>query len=161
MSKLPISPHELDNVKQEINKCQEEKIARGKELGAIMSTSGSFSAKTPGYTETENVIRVLDAKIEQLTQILASTMPIRGIEELSIDRIGVYSRVTAEDNLGNSKKYYICHLPGIRNSKEFIAVTPRSPVGKSLLGKSSGDEIEIILPRGKTEVTIISHEIEI
>ncbi|MCL4492764.1 MAG: GreA/GreB family elongation factor [Nitrospirae bacterium] len=158
MIKLPISRLEYNNLTEELNKCQQEKLMRGKQLGDIMSNSGSFATKTPGYSETENVIRVLDAKIEQYKELLNATIQIAGVEELQTERIGVYSKVIAEDENGTLKRYYICHLPSANDSRDFLAVTPRSPVGRALMGKMAGDVIDLVLPRGKVELTIMSHE---
>ncbi len=158
MNKLPISLLELACLRDELTRCQKEKMARGKKLGEIMSTSGSFATKTPGYTETENEIRVLDTRIAELSTIIGSTIPVSTVEELPTDRIGVYSRITVENREGELKRYYICHLPNTVSATNYFPVTPRSPVGKALMGKEVGDVVELVLPRGKIELDIISFE---
>lgn len=159
MNKNPISPSELSIIKKELNKCQTEKLALGRKLGKLMATSGSFAAKTPGYSEIENVIRVFEGKIEQYSQILNYSILIKGINDLPKDRISIYSKVVAEDTNGDLKRYYICHLPSNSNIKNAIAVTPRSPIGMALIGKRCDDAIQVVLPKGKIELTILSHEI--
>ena len=87
-----------------------------------------------------------------------STITIQGINELGDDRITVYSRVVAEDENGELKRYYICHLPISSNLENAEACTPGSPIGKALIGKMCEDVIKILLPKGKIKLTIISHE---
>ncbi len=155
---VPISPSEISTIKSEINKCHQEKKEFGKQLGRIMSNSGSFAANTPGYTETEDLIKIVEGKIEQYNQILKQTTPIKDVAELPQEYITIYSKVVTKDQAGKTMKYYICHLPEKSNLKGVASLTPRSPVGIALIGKKNKDVIQIELPKGKVELTIIKHE---
>ncbi len=158
MNKIPISPLEISIIRIELDKCHQEKSDLGKQLGKIMSTSGSFTANTPGYTETEDSIRIIEGKIDQYNQILKQTTPIKDVAELPQDRITIYSKVVAKDEKGKLKKYYICHLPDKSSIKNVAIVTPKSPVGIALIGKMDNDVVQIDLPKGKIELKMISHE---
>lgn len=62
-------------------------------------------------------------------------------------------------NINNDKeiKYYIQH--NLTDSKkDFIVITPFSPVGKNLMGKKVGDEVEIEIPHGNLKLKIIGIE---
>lgn len=156
--KAPISPLELKSVKKEIDKYSKEKAELGKQLGRIMSNSGSFAANTPGYTETEELIGMIEGKIREYNQILKQTTPIKDVAELSREKISIYSQVVAKDQEGKLMKYYICHLPEKSNFKRVASLTPKSPIGVALIGKRKNDVIKIDLPKGKVELTIIKHE---
>jgi len=157
MNKIPISPLEISIVRKELDKCRQDKSALGKKLGKIMSTSGSFATKTPGYSETEDTIRVVEGKISQYNQILNNTTLIKDVNTLPNDNIGIYSKVVAKDENGKLKKYYICHV--LNNSiKDALVVTPKSPIGMALIGKKNNDVIQIVLPKGEIKLTIMSHQ---
>lgn len=155
--KMPILPQEYYSLTEELKRCQRDKISLGKKLGEVMSTSGSFASKTPGYTETENALGVINSKIGQILSILHETDLIKTVGDLSSEKIGVYSRVIVEDQNGDEKKYYICHLPNICQINGYLAVSPRSPVGQVLMGRMDGETVELLLPKGKIALTIIHH----
>jgi len=81
-NEIPISPLETEIIKKELDKCHQEKLVLGKQLGKIMSTSGSYATKTPGYSETEDTIRIVEEKIDQYNKILNQTTLIKDISVL-------------------------------------------------------------------------------
>jgi transcription elongation GreA/GreB family factor len=140
-----------------MNKNQ-EKVAFGKKLGELMSTSGSFAVKTPGYVETENSVKVIEKKIRQIEDILNATTLIESAKDLKEGQVGVYSRIICQDQNGIIRRYYICHL-SIDHVVDYLTVSPISPIGRGLIGRCCGDTVEITTPRGTVELTIISQEI--
>jgi len=63
--------------------------------------------------------------------------------------IGVGTRVTIEDERGEQMDVEISSVGG---------VSPDSPVGRALMGRTAGDEVEIEAPRGTWRARILSVE---
>jgi transcription elongation GreA/GreB family factor len=64
------------------------------------------------------------------------------------DIIRLASLVTLKDSTGNQKQLFIGPLEGglkvATKSGDVMVITPASPLGKSLIGKSSDDSVDII-----------------
>ena len=159
--RIPISTIELQAIRSEIGDLEKRKARLGHQLGEIMSSSGSFAAKTPGFSDTEDQIRIIDIKLDTLRQLLVNTYEVRSIRDLPEDRIGLYCKVTASDQNDQPRVYYICHKPESHPPTALIAVTPRSPLGNALMGKEVGDCVEITLPSGKLELKVLDFEIQL
>jgi transcription elongation GreA/GreB family factor len=158
MSKLPISTPEYNILHEELKKKNQERVALGKKIGELMSTSGSFAVKTPGYMETENSVKVVEEKIRQMENILNTTALINSVEDLPKEQVGVYSKIICQDQNGIIRKYYICHLES-DNIMDFQIVSPKSPIGRGLMGRCCGETVEITTPRSAVKLTIVSQEI--
>ncbi len=63
--------------------------------------------------------------------------------------IGVGTRVTIEDERGEQMDVEISSVGG---------VSPDSPVGRALMGRTAGDEVEVEAPRGTWRARILSVE---
>ena len=63
--------------------------------------------------------------------------------------VGVGSNVEIEDEQGERMQVEISSVGG---------VSPDSPVGRALLGRKAGDEVEIEAPRGAWRARILSVE---
>jgi len=63
------------------------------------------------------------------------------------DVVGVGSKVEIEDERGEKLDFEISSVDG---------VSPESPVGRALLGRTVGDEVEIEAPRGAWRARILS-----
>ena len=65
--------------------------------------------------------------------------------------------ITAEDDAGKQLRYYLApwgggeELPG-----EVVVVTPSSPIGRALLGRQAGDEVEVQRPGGARTLTLVA-----
>jgi transcription elongation factor GreA len=71
------------------------------------------------------------------------------IDEAAVadDTVGVGTRVEIEDEQGERLEVEISSVGG---------VSPDSPVGRALLGRKVGDEVEIEAPRGSWRARIVS-----
>ena len=159
--RLPISQRELEEVRTEVKDLQLLRVQLGRQLGEIMSSSGSYAAKTPGFPETEDRIRVVERTLGTLQQLLATTEPVRSAADLPHSRIGLYSKIIARGDDGQERRYYICHRSSPSSLVGFQAVTPSSPIGQALLGRAVGDVVEVALPRGTLELLLSSVEVEL
>lgn len=68
--------------------------------------------------------------------------------------------VTLEDEAGNQRRLFLGPKAGGMKipdgDGEIVVITPASPLGRSLMGKRSGDEIEAGDAAGKTTYTLVS-----
>ncbi len=154
----PISKVEADTARLKIKELENKKSHLGRELGKIMSSSGSFAAKTPGFPETEDQIRAIDGKLGILLELLRRTRVVNSTDELTGDAIGLYSKVVARDQNNREKVYYICHRPESYPQTMVTLVTPGSPIGQALIGEKIGDVVEISLPSADLQLEIVEYE---
>ncbi len=98
------------------------------------------------YDAAKEAQGMLEAKIKQLEGVIANA---RILDESSIDtsKVSILTRVTLT-NLGTKKKvtYKIVSENEADLKQSKISVT--SPIGKSLLGKEIGDEVDVEVPAG-------------
>ncbi len=153
-----ISQKEYDKFIEKLAGLEKEKEGENKKLGKIMETSGSFASKTPGFNETESHIKILNQKIFEIKKLLSGSKILKDASELKKDKITIYSLVTVIDLNNNEEiRYYIQHDFG-DGKKDFMTITPFSPIGKNLMGKKIGDEVSIELPREDLKLKIINIE---
>ena len=81
------------------------------------------------------------------------TMPVEAFDGASPVRIGAL--VTTGDESGQTLVWIAQHGGGTRLAEgEVLVVTPKSPLGRALLGAAAGDECEVLLA-GKPRVVRI------
>jgi transcription elongation factor GreA len=144
---------------RDLIKDKEVKLAGlGPKLGDAMSRSGSFPASNPEYAAVHLEMKNVENKLGYLKDILNK---YRVVNKSDIDEnvINTYSLVELKDQeAGSIVKYYIC--PAELESKcadGFLAASPESPVGATLLGHKTGDLVNIVLPTGQKSYKVISN----
>lgn len=157
--KFYILQREYDSLIGKLSEFKKEKEQLGKEMAEIMETSGSFTGNTPGFNETEQKVKHLENKITDSRNFLDKSVVVKDLSELDPDEITVYSRVSAFDiDAGKNLSYYIQYeLPG-KKSDDCVIVTPFSPIGSCLIGKKTGDKIDIKLPSKTLRLKILEIE---
>lgn len=155
---VPISPKEREAVHRELRSCEDKKATISREIGELMGSSGSFAAKTPGYSDAEDAMRMTETKIAQLKSLLAETTPIESVDDLDATRVGVYSAVTVEDGIGELSRYYICHFSSSHGPDGFTSITPKAPIAVALMGKAAGETGELILKQRRKRLKIVDVE---
>lgn len=153
-----ISQKEYDDFGRKLLEFEKERERLQKELGKIMENSGSFASKTPGFNETEDSLKRINKRVAETKNFLNQVKTLKDLSELNQGEVTIYSLISCLDLSANKKiKYYIQHnLSDIK--KDAVIITPFSPVGKSLMGKKTGDKVEVIIPRGNLKLKIISIE---
>ncbi|MCI5968955.1 transcription elongation factor GreA [Helicobacter sp.] len=95
----------------------------------------------------------LDARINELTQLVAEARVIDPTT-LSHDKVSFGSTITLEDlDTEESCTYTIVGATESNPSKGLISY--HSPLAKQLLGKVVGDEVGVILPKGRVDYAIL------
>jgi transcription elongation factor GreA len=137
--------HELRQLKTAGRKDVAGKIAEARGHGDLSENAEYDAAKE----EQQH----LELRISKLEQTLSRAKIIEA-KDLPNDKIYILSRVTIKDLKNNELHEYLLVSPEESNYDENkISVT--SPIGKALLGKKKGDEVEITVPAGMLKYHIV------
>jgi transcription elongation factor GreA len=97
------------------------------------------------YHAAKNEQGLLERRITLLRDRLSRAVLVE--EGKGGDAVGIGSQVELEDDNGERMQVTISSVGG---------VSPDSPVGRALLGKKAGDEVEIEAPKGAWRARILS-----
>ena len=132
---------ELDAIERELRVELPKEILRAREHGDLSENAEFKAAK-----ERQ---RFLEGRKAQLQQRLAA-LSLVNLEKIPVDRVAYGSRVILYDYEQDKEVEYRLVTPEESNfAAGLISVT--SPIGRSLMGKSVGDGIEIVTPSGRKE----------
>ena len=105
------------------------------------------------YEAAKHEQELHEIKISYLESILSKAQIISA-EELPNDKVYILSKVKLKNkNNGNFLDFLLVSPQEADFEKNKLSVT--SPIGKALLGKKLGDEVEVIVPAGKTTYQIL------
>jgi transcription elongation factor GreB len=96
----------------------------------------------------------IDGRIRYLTRKVDEVTVVDVARITPEDRIKFGARVTVEDEDGEQKIYRLVDKDESDPDRGRISV--QSPVGQALLGKLEGDVVQVHLPRGVTELEVIT-----
>jgi len=121
---------------------------RRAEAVEAIATARSFGdlAENFEYHAAKNEQGLLERRITMLRDRLDRAVIVEESSAAS-DTVGVGTRVEIEDEQGERMQVEISSVGG---------VSPDSPVGRALLGRKVGDEVEIEAPRGSWRARILS-----
>jgi transcription elongation factor GreA len=130
--------HELRELKTNGRKTMAQKIADARGHGDLSENAEYDAAKE----EQQH----LELKISKL-ELTLSRAKIIEAKDLPNDKIYILSRVTVKDmKTGETFEYLLVSPEESNFEANKISVT--SPIGKSLLGKTKGETVEIKVPAG-------------
>ena len=140
----------LKKLKDELNELMKEKpkiaqrIAEARELGDLSENSEYHAAR--------EALALLEMKIHRLQETLANAR-VLDVDDLDPDKALILSTVTFV-NLDTGKEFtYTLVSTGEADIRE-KKISIESPIGKGLLGKKVGDEVEIQVPAGTMRIKI-------
>lgn len=107
------------------------------------------------YIYGKRRLRQIDSRLLFLRDRIEAAKIVNPLE-LSGNKVVFGATVTIEDEDGELKTYQIVGEDELEPSKNRISW--KSPMAKSLLGKSVGDEVMIKRPKGDLDVTIVKIE---
>ena len=130
---------ELHGMKSVDRPAASKAIAEAREKGDLKENAEYDAAK-----EAQGM---LEAKIKYLEGVIATA---RILDETNIDtsKVSILTKV-ALTNLGTKKKVTYQIVSEKEADLKLGKISVTSPIGKSLLGKVVGDEVEVIVPAGK------------
>ncbi len=135
---------ELEELKVNTRKEIAEKIKVAREMGDL--------SENAEYDAAKDEQREIEARIEELEQIIANA---EILDESAIDytKVHVGCQVTVTDKSTKKDTTYTIVDKSEVNSLE-LKISYESPVGKALMGKSTGDSVEVATPMGLMKMKV-------
>jgi len=118
-----------------------ERIQTAKELRSTVSS--------PEYEDAKNEQGFVEGRILELERIIKNAVIIH---PETADLVQLGSKVTVQHQDGSEEHYTIVGRAEANPGEGKIS--NESPVGKALLGKRVGDEVEVTVPAGVLKLTI-------
>ncbi len=145
---------ELNTIERELRVDLPKEILRAREHGDLSENAEYKAAK-----ERQSF---LEGRKAQLQQRLAS-LSLVNLEKIPTDSAAYGSKVVLYDFESDKEVEYRLVSPEESDiARGLISIT--SPIGRSLVGKSQGDSVEIVTPSGKREFEVRSlitiHDLE-
>jgi transcription elongation factor GreA len=122
------------------------KIHEAKELASAQNNSE--------YEEAKNEQAFVEGRIMTLEHLLANVTLIDEEAAHHASRVQLGSKVSVKTSEGKDQEYTIVGPAEARPTGGLIS--NESPVGRALLGKRVGDEVQISVPRGVLKMKISS-----
>lgn len=136
--KLQLTKEGLEKLKEELKDLKEnkrievtQKIARAREFGDISENSE--------YDAARDEQSFIEGRIMELEELLRNAEIVDN-GKTSGGEVAIGSKVTIESN-GDKDEYHI--VSSIEADPMLGKISNESPVGKALLGKKVGDEVEV------------------
>ncbi len=142
-----------------LKKLEEEldylKTVKRKEMSEQIKVARSFGdlSENSEYDEAKNAQAIVEARI---MEIEANLKHVKVVDEadLTTDRVGVGSKVTVHDlEFDEDDTYQIVGSSEI----DVLAnkISDESPIGKALLGRTTGETVEAETPNGMLRLKIV------
>jgi len=121
-----------------------EKIQQSKELRS--------SVISPEYEEAKNEQGFVEGKILEIERVIKNAKIIHH-EDINVDFVQVGNEVRVQPQDGSEEYYTIVGSAEAKPGEGRIS--NESPMGKALLGKRVGDEVEVEAPAGPLKLRIL------
>jgi transcription elongation factor GreA len=138
--------NELDQLRNVRRPEVAERIHAAKELASAQNNAE--------YEEAKNEQAFVEGRIMTLEHLLQNVTEIDEEAAHKASRIQLGSKVTLTSNDNKTMEYTIVG-PAEANPTQGL-ISNESPVGKALLGKRVGDEVQVSVPRGVLTLTVKS-----
>ena len=136
---------ELEHLRVDRRQEVAERIREAREFGDISENSE--------YDDAKNEQAMLEARIAQLEERLRAARVIDA-SEVSTETVSLGSRVHLDDlDHGDSLDYTI--VGSAEADPAEGKLSNESPVGRALMGRRKGDQIEVAVPQGTIKLKIV------
>ena len=154
MNRIPISVEGYKRLEKELDELKKERpaviqaIKEAREEGDLRENGGYHAAR-----ERQGM---MEARISFIESRMANYNVI-DMKTLGGEKVSFGATVELEDGETGEKKRYILLGP---DETGFCkgSVSVLSPVGQAILGKTAGDEVVIMVPRGRVEYEVLNIE---
>jgi len=147
---VPLTKEGLAKLKQELE--QLITVRRAEVAQRIHDAKEMVGAQnTPEYEDARNEQAFVEGRILTLENIIQNAVVIE--EAHDHQRVGLGSTVAVINHKGEREHYTI--VGSAEADPKAGRVSNESPVGLALLGKSVGDEVQVIAPAGALRWTIV------
>ncbi|MAG69410.1 MAG: transcription elongation factor GreA [Vicinamibacterales bacterium] len=135
---------EIQQLERELKLELPKEIQRARELGDLRENAEYQAAK-----ERQ---RLVQARVSMLQQ-RASEISLMNLEKLPTDRAAFGSTLELREAGGEQKTYHLVMPEDAEPDKGLISTA--SPIGRALVGKEEGDEVEVPTPGGTRAFEIV------
>ena len=156
MSKVSYyTPEGLKKLKEELLKLEQVERPRVTQEIADARDKGDLSENAEYHAAKEEQ-SLLETKIAKLKNVVASARIIDE-SQLDVSKILIHSKIKIK-NISNGMEFSYTLVADSESDIKNGKLSVNSPIGKGLLGKELGDNVEIKVPNGimKFEVTEVS-----
>ncbi len=136
---------ELKKLKYEERPRLIAEIKRAMELGDL-SENAEYHAAKEAQTHLERKIGELEDKLSRVRSV--------DVDQIPNDKVYLFSRVTVRD-LRNGEEILYTIAPPDETDVDNDVISVKSPIGAALLGKVEGDTVQITIPAGQINYTIL------
>ncbi len=141
-----------DQIIVELKLLKQEKLPKAIQRVATARSFGDLSENAEYHSARED-LSFVEGRIAELEALSANAKIIKNGKKSSNGKVDLGSTVTLK--VGKDKHIY--HIVGEWEANpEEKKISHQSPLGKALLGKIKGDEIEIEAPAGKLKYFVVS-----
>jgi transcription elongation factor GreA len=140
----PLTSAQKEKLKAELAELEGPRRAEAVQAIAAARSFGDLSENFE-YHAAKNEQGLLERRIALLRDKLDRAVLVD--EDVASDVVGVGTRVEIEDERGERMQVEISSVGG---------VSPESPVGRALLGRKAGDDVDIEAPSGSWRARILS-----
>jgi transcription elongation factor GreA len=141
----PLTQAQKEQLEAELAELEGPRRAEAVEAIATARSFGDLSENFE-YHAAKNEQGLLERRITMLRDRLDRAVLVE-VDAAATDTVTIGSKVEIEDEQGERLQVEISSVGG---------VSPDSPVGRALLGRKAGDEVEIEAPRGAWRARIRS-----
>jgi transcription elongation factor GreA len=141
--KIYLTKDGLNDLEKELKELKEEKRPKLVKRVTTAREMGDLSENTE-YTSAREELNMLDGRIEELEGILSRANIIKGCRAGKTVALGCKVTLTA-----NGQKHDYTVVGEWEADPMEKKISHSSPLGKALLGKEVGEEVEIEAPAGK------------
>ena len=142
----PLTQAQKEQLEAELAELEGPRRAEAVQAIASARSFGDLSENFE-YHAAKNEQGLLERRITMLRDRLDRAVLVDEDDATSSDTVGVGTRVEIEDERGERMEVEISSVGG---------VSPDSPVGRALLGRKVGDEVDVDAPSGLWRARILS-----
>lgn len=145
-----------DGLKKLESELEELKTVRRKEIAEKIKQALSFGdiSENSEYDQAKNEQAQLEDRISKLEMMLRNAKIIDK-DDISTDKVSIGSKVLVKDLEYDEEMEYT--IVGSAEADPYNGkISNESPVGKALLGRKSGDIVDVVVPDGIIKYQIIS-----
>ncbi len=150
-----VTPEGMQRLRERLDDLRNVRLARQRTMmeQALVDDPGEMNDNT-GYLETQEDYELLEGLLQELEFIINHAQVV-GPDDARAGTVQTGSRVTLLGPEGRQMSYQI--VSGVEMTPgQPDQMSTDSPMGRSLLGRRAGDEVEVEVPAGKHRYTIVS-----
>lgn len=141
-NKVHLTQEGYDEIKDELKNLTDDKRPKAVERVARARDFGDLSENNE-YQQARDELAFIDGRIEELQEIISKAVVINGKKKKGSVDIG--SKVTVH---GNGKKHTFTIVGEWEADPKEKKISHQSPLGKALVGKKVGEQVEFEAPAG-------------